>query len=265
MAGADELLRDAQYAVQCISHGDTRENRAHTSEAKSLARKIIRKYPVSIEATQARAILDRLNGTARPHKFTKLRDGVVQGQQRDTGYRTLAKPSGSATQFSGTLLTEAGSPQQLLLEAKHALHSISDSSSAGERDFARVTQLAARVVKEYADSDEAQVARQLLNKVQRSERLSEPVETDRKRSAEATPDWQQILVGFRDLDQNRQVYVGGAIFVLAMVVGIVPIVLVALIIYFAGPIGKLYPPGFRYIHDAILKHLNIWLEKNKAQ
>jgi hypothetical protein len=60
MADAGELIRDAQYAFHNITHGESRGNRKNTSRAKTLARKIIRKFPNSVEAGQAQQILDRL-------------------------------------------------------------------------------------------------------------------------------------------------------------------------------------------------------------
>ena len=60
MATAEKLLHEAQYAYQSISFGESRDNRRNTSRATSLAKKIIRKYPVSMEAGEARAILRRL-------------------------------------------------------------------------------------------------------------------------------------------------------------------------------------------------------------
>ena len=61
MANAGELLREAQYAYQNVSHGDSPDNRKKTARAKSVARKIIRKFPTSSEADQARQILERLD------------------------------------------------------------------------------------------------------------------------------------------------------------------------------------------------------------
>lgn len=81
MASADELLRDAQYAVHSITYDDSRENRSHIARARSLARKIISKYPTSIEAAQARSMLDRLDGKAQQPTFSKLRPGVGEAQR----------------------------------------------------------------------------------------------------------------------------------------------------------------------------------------
>ena len=60
MASADELIREAQYAFGNISFGSTDEKKFRARAAK-YAKQIIRKYPVSIEASQARDILNQLN------------------------------------------------------------------------------------------------------------------------------------------------------------------------------------------------------------
>jgi len=60
VASADELIREAQYAFRNISHGSTDE-RKYRARAKKYAKQVIRKYPVSIEAVQARTILSQLN------------------------------------------------------------------------------------------------------------------------------------------------------------------------------------------------------------
>ena len=60
MASAGELIREAQYAFRNISHGSTDE-RKYKARAEKYAKRVIRKYPVSVEASQARRILDQLN------------------------------------------------------------------------------------------------------------------------------------------------------------------------------------------------------------
>ena len=60
MANAEKLLHEAQFAFQSISFGESRANDRNRSRASSLCRKIIRKYPVSMEAGEAHAILRRL-------------------------------------------------------------------------------------------------------------------------------------------------------------------------------------------------------------
>lgn len=64
MANAEKLLHEAQFAFQSISFGETRANDRNRSRASSLCRKIIRKYPASMEAGEAHAILRRLGEEA---------------------------------------------------------------------------------------------------------------------------------------------------------------------------------------------------------
>ena len=60
MASADEIIREAQYAFRNISPGSTDE-RKYKARAEKYARQILRKYPASVEASQARQILVQLN------------------------------------------------------------------------------------------------------------------------------------------------------------------------------------------------------------
>jgi len=64
MASAEQLLNEAQYAFQCISSGESQDNRRNASRAKSLCKKIIRKFPTSTEAVSAHGILRRLGNEA---------------------------------------------------------------------------------------------------------------------------------------------------------------------------------------------------------
>ena len=59
MASAEELIREAYFAFQSMTPGATDESR-HRARAKKLAMRILRKYPVSIEAKQARSILTQM-------------------------------------------------------------------------------------------------------------------------------------------------------------------------------------------------------------
>lgn len=69
MASAEQLLHEAQYAFSCISFGESRDNRRNASRARSLCRKIIRKYPTSTEAAEAHAVLRRLGDEAYTSKI----------------------------------------------------------------------------------------------------------------------------------------------------------------------------------------------------
>jgi len=60
LASADELFREAQHALQNVIPGSTDERR-NIARAKNYAMQLVRKYPHSIEATQARSILAQLD------------------------------------------------------------------------------------------------------------------------------------------------------------------------------------------------------------
>lgn len=60
MASAEQLLNEAQYAFQSISSGETGHNRRNAARAKSLCKKIFRKFPGSSEAAVAHGIMMRL-------------------------------------------------------------------------------------------------------------------------------------------------------------------------------------------------------------
>ncbi|NQV85518.1 MAG: hypothetical protein HQ492_00365 [Woeseiaceae bacterium] len=56
MAGADELIREAQHAFQNVSPGSTDE-RKNIARAKKFATRVVKRFPGSPEAIQARKIL----------------------------------------------------------------------------------------------------------------------------------------------------------------------------------------------------------------
>ena len=59
MSDANELLSEAQYALQNVGHGST-DSKKFAAKAKSLARKILRKHADTQEAAAARLILEQL-------------------------------------------------------------------------------------------------------------------------------------------------------------------------------------------------------------
>jgi len=69
MASAEKLLHEAQYAFQCISFGESFANTRNAAKATSLCKKIIRKYPTSMEASEAHALLRRLGEEAYSSKI----------------------------------------------------------------------------------------------------------------------------------------------------------------------------------------------------
>jgi len=78
MASAEHLLHEAQYAFQCISFGESRDNRRNASRARSLCKKIIRRFPTSTEAHGAHAILKRLGDEAFTSKISSQHRHVSQ-------------------------------------------------------------------------------------------------------------------------------------------------------------------------------------------
>lgn len=69
MANAEKLLHEAQFAFQSISFGQSRQNSRNAARAKSLSLKIIRRFPASMEAGEAHAILRRLGEEAYSSKI----------------------------------------------------------------------------------------------------------------------------------------------------------------------------------------------------
>jgi len=78
MATAEKLLQEAQYAFQCISFGESRENTRNRSRAKKLSLTIIRKYPGSMEASEAHAILRRLGEEAYTSQLATRHRHITQ-------------------------------------------------------------------------------------------------------------------------------------------------------------------------------------------
>ena len=69
MASVEQLLNEAQYAFQRINSGESQDNRRNAARARSLCRKIIRKFPTSTEAVSAHAILKRLGDESYSSKL----------------------------------------------------------------------------------------------------------------------------------------------------------------------------------------------------
>lgn len=80
MATAEKLLHEAQYAFQSISFGESRDNTRKRSRAKSLCMKIIRKYPATMEAGEAHAILRRLGEEAYSSNLSKRHRHITQAE-----------------------------------------------------------------------------------------------------------------------------------------------------------------------------------------
>lgn len=94
MASAEKLLHEAQYAFQSISFGESRENTRNAARAKSLCRKIIRKYPTTMEAGEAHAILRRLGEEAYSSKIKQQHRHTSQAAHH--GKSRLVRPPSSS-------------------------------------------------------------------------------------------------------------------------------------------------------------------------
>lgn len=98
MATAEHLLHEAQYAFLSISYGESRENKRNAARARSLCKKIIRKFPASKESDEAHAILRRLGDEAYAPKFKSRHTHVSQAvhhQPRSTASQSQISPSGN--------------------------------------------------------------------------------------------------------------------------------------------------------------------------
>lgn len=69
MASAEQLLNEAHFAFSSITAGDSRDNRRNAARARSLCKKIFRKYPGSSEAVVAHGIMMRLGVEAFPARI----------------------------------------------------------------------------------------------------------------------------------------------------------------------------------------------------
>ena len=111
MADAGELIREAQHALQNVSPG-SRDERKYAARAKKYARRVIRKYPTSVEAVQAREILGHLGIIQVPAKvrISPHKDHTPEPpHQHDLRTRKTAAARPNATKD----VTKADSWQQL--------------------------------------------------------------------------------------------------------------------------------------------------------
>ena len=104
MATAEHLLHEAQFAFLSISSGQSRDNRRNADRARSISKKIIRKWPTSKEASEAHAILRRLGDEAYTSAINATHIHITQAEHHQ-------RPS-SADQFQQPSST--GQPQSLL-------------------------------------------------------------------------------------------------------------------------------------------------------
>ncbi len=103
MASAEQLLNEAQYAFQSITSGESQDNRRNASRAKSLCRKIIRKFPTSTEANSAHGILRRLGDEA----YTSSLDSQHRHSTEHTFHESLSPaPQQRITQGDETVVVD---------------------------------------------------------------------------------------------------------------------------------------------------------------
>lgn len=97
MATAEQMLNEAQYAFANISFGESFANTRYAARAKSMCRKIIRKFPSTTEASEALAILRRLGEEAYTSEMP-IRHRHVQ---QSTHHAAPQPPALSRTARSG--------------------------------------------------------------------------------------------------------------------------------------------------------------------
>ncbi|MDJ0907082.1 MAG: hypothetical protein QNI96_13770 [Woeseiaceae bacterium] len=111
MASAEKLLNEAQYAFNSIGPGGSRGDRRNASRASRLARKIIRKYPASSEAAEARSILKRLGEEAFAPRLPLMHGHAGHSESQRTPESPSATtmtsvnraPTGKVAQFEDTV------------------------------------------------------------------------------------------------------------------------------------------------------------------
>lgn len=104
MASAEKLLHNAQYAFHSISYGATRDNKRNASKAKSLCKKIIRRFPGSTEAAEAHAILRRLGEEAYSSAIlAQHRHASPASHHSATSAQLMARPAAAANADVATL------------------------------------------------------------------------------------------------------------------------------------------------------------------
>ncbi|MDJ0712231.1 MAG: hypothetical protein QNJ14_17715 [Woeseiaceae bacterium] len=78
MATAEKLLHEAYFAFNNVSYGETPDNKRNKRRATSLCRKILRKYPGTMEASEAHAILMRLGEEAYTSQLAVQHQHITQ-------------------------------------------------------------------------------------------------------------------------------------------------------------------------------------------
>lgn len=100
MASAEKLLHEAQYAFQSISFGESFANTRNAAKATSLCKKIIRKYPASMEASEAHALLRRLGEEAYTSKIAVRHRHISQTEHHKAPVPTARRTSEQQRTFT---------------------------------------------------------------------------------------------------------------------------------------------------------------------
>ena len=80
MATAEKLLHEASFAFNSISYGDTPGNKRNIRRTSRLCHKILRKFPGTMEAAEAHALLMRLGEEAYTSQLTRQHQHITQAQ-----------------------------------------------------------------------------------------------------------------------------------------------------------------------------------------
>ena len=121
MASAEHLLNEAHYAFARISYGESLANKRNAARAKSLCQKIMQRYPATMEASEARAILRRLGEESYVSTLPDRHQHMTQashhlGREERGASRTVAvAPGGSpAFDWSGLIAVILMTPKIVL-------------------------------------------------------------------------------------------------------------------------------------------------------
>ena len=85
MASAEKLLHEAQFAFNSITYGESSANRRNTRRALKLCNKIIRKYPGTMEAGEAIALMQRLGEVAYQSNIKLAHQHISQAEHHRPG------------------------------------------------------------------------------------------------------------------------------------------------------------------------------------
>ncbi len=82
-ATAERLLHEAQYAFQSITFGESSRNKRNAARARRLCRKLMRKMPGTMYASEAHAILLRLGDEAYTSNLARQHRHITQAEHHN--------------------------------------------------------------------------------------------------------------------------------------------------------------------------------------